>query len=79
MTLASSCRALARSVRLCLQEAPKLVLSQCFSLRCAISQSVTTLADHSFKMDRIDARNALDNYREAINSTDRLQEFVAKI
>lgn len=60
-------------------ESLKWVLSECFKLYRAISEGVINLADHCFEMDRIDAKKALDIYREAINITERLQEFFAKI
>lgn len=61
------------------QESLKWVLSECFRLYRATSEGVINLADRFFEMDKIDARKALDVYREAINSTERLQEFFAKI
>lgn len=41
----------------------------------AISEGVINLADQFFDMDRIDARKGLEMYREAIESTERLQSF----
>ncbi|CAD7703187.1 unnamed protein product, partial [Ostreobium quekettii] len=69
----------AAAVNSVVMEALKWVLSECFRLYRAISEGVINLADHFFEMDRVDARKALDIYREAINSTDRLQEYFAKI
>jgi len=62
-----------------IMEALKWVLSECFRLYRATSEGVINLADNFFDMDRVDARKALDIYRENINSTERLQEFFAKI
>lgn len=48
---------------------------ECFRIYRAVSEGVINLADQFFDMDRVDARKGLEMYREAIDSTDRLQSY----
>ncbi|GMH38480.1 hypothetical protein BSKO_06364 [Bryopsis sp. KO-2023] len=60
-------------------ESLKWVLTECFRIYRAISEGVINLADQFFEMDRIDARKGLEMYREAIDSTERLQSYFNSI
>lgn len=57
----------------------KWILAECFRIYRAISEGVINLADKFFEMDRIDARKGLEMYKEAIDSTERLQTYFSAI